>query len=89
MENNWTDAMVFTLDEELPEYPEILPGYRRAPKRESKLSEEDRKLAIRNALRYIHPKHHAKMAKEFARELEESGRKNIICPLRFKRKGLK
>ncbi len=67
-------AMIFTLDEELPEYPEILPGYRRAPKRESKLSEADRHLAVKNALRYIHPKYHEQMAKEFYQELEERGR---------------
>ncbi|MBO4920089.1 MAG: hypothetical protein J5365_08035, partial [Erysipelotrichaceae bacterium] len=54
-------AMIFTLDEELPEYPEILPGYRRAPKRESKLSDADKHLAVKNALRYIHPKHHEQM----------------------------
>ena len=74
MELNLQDAMIFTLDEELPEYPEILEGYRRAPKRESKLSEADRILAIKNALRYVHPKHHEQMAKEFAKELEERGR---------------
>ena len=67
-------AMIFTLDEKLPEYPEILPGYRRAPKRESKLSEADRHLAVKNALRYIHPKYHEQMAKEFYQELEERGR---------------
>ncbi len=67
-------AMIFTLDEELPEYPEILPGYRRAPKRESKLSDADKHLAVKNALRYIHPKYHEQMAKEFYQELEERGR---------------
>ena len=67
-------AMIFTLDEELPEYPKILPGYRRAPKRESKLSDADKHLAVKNALRYIHPKYHEQMAKEFYQELEERGR---------------
>ncbi|MBQ1505227.1 MAG: urocanate hydratase [Erysipelotrichales bacterium] len=84
MELNLEDAMVYTLDEELPEYPEILPGYRRAPKRESKLSEADKVLAIKNALRYIHPKHHAQMAKEFAKELNERGR---IYGYRFRPEG--
>lgn len=74
MNRDYQKAMVYTLDEELPEYPEILEGYRRAPRRESKLSEEDKKLAIKNALRYIHPKHHEQMAREFAKELEERGR---------------
>ena len=34
----------------------------------------DKALAIRNALRYIHPDHHAEMAREFAQELNEHGR---------------
>ena len=59
------------LDYELPEYPEIDPRYRRAPRRESHLSRADQALAIKNALRYIHPDHHAQMAKEFAQELAE------------------
>ena len=62
------------LDYELPEYPEIDPRYRRAPRRESHLSRADQALAIKNALRYIHPDHHAQMAKEFAQELAEHGR---------------
>ena len=45
------------LDYELPEYPEIDPRYRRAPRRESHLSRADQALAIKNALRYIHPDH--------------------------------
>ena len=69
-----TDAMTIKLDYALPEYPEFDPQYRRAPRRESHLSESDKALAIRNALRYIHPDHHAQMAKEFAQELEEHGR---------------
>ena len=68
------EAMTIKLDYELPEYPKMDPGYRRAPRRESKLSEADKALAIKNALRYIHPDHHAQMAKEFAQELEEKGR---------------
>lgn len=71
---NLADAMTIKLDYELPEYPAFEEGYRRAPRRESHLSEADKALAIKNALRYIHPDHHAKMAKEFAQELEEHGR---------------
>ena len=59
---------------ELPEYPAFVPGIRRAPRRESKLSDHDRELAIANALRYIPQEHHRAMAKEFAQELEEHGR---------------
>ena len=37
-------------------------------------SKEEKKLAIRNALRYFDPKHHAVLAPEFAEELEKYGR---------------
>ena len=62
------------LDYALPEYPEFVEGIRRAPRREAALSAADKQLAIRNALRYIHPDHHAQMAREFAQELEMHGR---------------
>lgn len=74
MTGNVNDAMTIKLDYELPEYPVFDALYRRAPRRESHLSEEDKALAIKNALRYIHPDHHQQMAKEFAQELEEHGR---------------
>ena len=74
MKTDFSDAMVIRLDDTLPDYPEFDPQYRRAPRRESKLSESDKALAIKNALRYIPPQHHAQMAKEFSRELEERGR---------------
>ena len=77
-------AMTIRLDYELPEYPAFVPGCRRAPRRESHLTEADKALAIRNALRYIHPDHHAQMAKEFAQELEEHGR---IYGYRFRPEG--
>jgi urocanate hydratase len=35
---------------------------------------EEKKLALRNALRYFHPKHHATLAPEFAAELNTHGR---------------
>ena len=68
------DAMTIQLDYELPEYPAFAEGIRRAPRRESHMTEADKALAIQNALRYIHPDHHEQMAKEFARELETRGR---------------
>ena len=77
-------AMTIRLDYELPEYPAFVPGCRRAPRRESHLTEADKAFAIRNALRYIHPDHHALMAKEFAQELDEHGR---IYGYRFRPEG--
>ena len=47
-----------------------------APKRviEGVLSEKEKRLAIRNALRYFPPQHHPILAPEFAEELERYGR---------------
>ena len=55
MSSTINDAMIIKLDYELPEYPAFEAGIRRAPRRESHLSEADKALAIKNALRYIHP----------------------------------
>ena len=77
-------AMTVKLDYDLPEYPTFEDGIRRAPRRESHLTQADKELAIKNALRYIHPDHHAQMAKEFAAELEEHGR---IYGYRFRPQG--
>ena len=56
------DAMTIMLDDVLPEYPSFDPAYRRAPRREAALTQADKELAIRNALRYIPVQHHAQMA---------------------------
>ena len=77
-------AMTVKLDYDLPEYPTFEEGIRRAPRRESHLTQADKELAIKNALRYIHPDHHAQLAKEFAQELEEHGR---IYGYRFRPQG--
>lgn len=45
-----------------------------APKRKDILSAEEKKLAIRNALRYFDKKHHEVLSKEFAQELINYGR---------------
>ncbi len=45
-----------------------------APKRKDILTQKEKQLALRNALRYFEPKHHKILAKEFAHELETYGR---------------
>ena len=42
---NLADAMTIKLDYDLPEYPAFEEGCRRAPRRESHLSEADKALA--------------------------------------------
>jgi urocanate hydratase len=45
-----------------------------APKRKEILSAEEKKLALRNALRYFEPQHHPELLPEFKSELETYGR---------------
>lgn len=45
-----------------------------APNRKEILSAEEKKLALRNALRYFEPQHHSELIREFAQELETYGR---------------
>jgi urocanate hydratase len=61
--------------------PNILPpkaaydlAINHAPKRKEILSKEEKKLALKNALRYFEPQHHAELIQEFSEELEKYGR---------------
>ncbi len=61
--------------------PDVLPpkkeydlSINHAPKRKEILSEAEKRLAIRNALRYFSAKHHKELAAEFADELKRYGR---------------
>lgn len=45
-----------------------------APKRKDLLSPKEKNLALKNALRYFNPKHHAQLIPEFKAELETYGR---------------
>ena len=58
----------------LPEHPGISVDVDHAPARRQILTQEEKKLALRNALRYF-PKHlHSELASEFAQELNTYGR---------------
>ncbi|MGX7666987.1 urocanate hydratase [Flavobacterium pedocola] len=61
--------------------PSVLPqpkayeaAINHAPKRKEILTDEEKKLALKNALRYFEPKHHATLIPEFKEELEKYGR---------------
>ena len=61
--------------------PDVLPPKKdfdleinHAPKRKDILSPEEKKLALKNALRYFDPKHHQELGFEFSEELEKYGR---------------
>lgn len=66
------------------EIPKMDPSIRRAPKRVVALTEEDIKLALKNALRYIPEEFHEMLAPEFLEELMEHGR---IYGYRFRPEG--
>ena len=50
------------------------PELNHAPRRKDILTPEEKKLAIRNALRYVPKDHHAALVKEFVAELDAYGR---------------
>ncbi|WP_192085303.1 urocanate hydratase [Algoriphagus sp. Y33] len=58
----------------LPAKKERNPSLSHAPKRKDILSSEEKKLALRNALRYFPQDWHAELANEFLTELKEFGR---------------
>lgn len=62
------------IPDELPPVQEYDLTVSHAPKRKDILSLEEKKLAIRNALRYFDPKHHPVLAQEFYDELIKFGR---------------
>jgi len=73
--------MTFFQQQILGGIPEVLPvlkpydlAINHAPKRKDILNKEEKKLALKNALRYFPAKHHAVLAPEFYHELETYGR---------------
>lgn len=82
MEKPFAEEIIKGIPEELPPYPSLSdPSINRAPIRRDCLSKEEKKLALKNALRYFDKKYHAVLAKEFAEELKNFGH---IYMYRFK-----
>ncbi|RKZ03379.1 urocanate hydratase [Candidatus Fermentibacteria bacterium] len=59
---------------EIPSMPPSAPGVNRAPARPDILTSEEKKLALKNALRYFPKQWHTTLAPEFAEELNTMGR---------------
>ena len=76
-------AMVVRLDF-LPEKKTFEPGIRRAPDRGFRLTKDQTKIALRNALRYIPEEYHEELIPEFLEELTSRGR---IYGYRFRPQG--
>ncbi len=58
----------------LPAPKTFEPGIRRAPSRGYSLKRNDTAIALKNALRYVPPEHHATVGPEFLGELRTTGR---------------
>ena len=67
-------AILEGIPEELPEPKAYDESINHAPKRKDILSDKEKALALKNALRYFPARHHAVLAKEFAHELRTYGR---------------
>ena len=62
------------IPDSIPETQPDLVGVDHAPARPNILNPTEKKLALKNALRYFRKKWHARLAPEFAGELEDDGR---------------
>ncbi|GAB4133566.1 MAG: urocanate hydratase [Raineya sp.] len=73
-EQNFQEAILQGIPNTLPAQATYDPSINHAPKRKDILSREEKKLALRNALRYFPAHWHSILAQEFAKELEAYGR---------------
>ena len=71
---NFRRAVRQGIPENLPEPKPWDSNVNHAPVRADLLSKEEKKLALKNALRYFDTKHHSILINEFAKELKEYGR---------------
>ncbi|SDL55624.1 urocanate hydratase [Salinimicrobium catena] len=78
---NFKQQILEGIPDRLPAAKAYDPNVNHAPKRKEILNSEEKKLALRNALRYFEPKHHAELLPEFREELDTYGR---IYMYRFK-----
>ena len=72
--NKFQEEILAGIPDELPEVKAYDPNINHAPKRKDILTQEEKALALKNALRYFPKKHHAVLAPEFAEELRRYGR---------------
>ncbi len=70
----FTAQILQGIPKELPQKKSLNPKVSRAPKRKQILTLEEKKLALRNALRYFPNNWHELLAEEFLEELNEFGR---------------
>lgn len=71
---NFKESIKQGIPNELPKAKPFEKDINHAPIRKEILNAAEKKLALRNALRYFPKKHHSVLAKEFAQELKDYGR---------------
>jgi urocanate hydratase len=71
---DFKNAILEGIPDTLPAPKDYDPKVNHAPKRKDILSAEEKKLALRNALRYFDQQHHEELLPEFRHELETYGR---------------
>ncbi len=74
MDHTFADAVREGIPSYLPPLQPYDVNVNHAPKRKDILTPEQKRLAVRNALRYFPPQLHAALAPEFAQELHDYGR---------------
>jgi urocanate hydratase len=74
MMNTFQEELRMGIPAELPEMPAYDTTINHAPKRKDILTADEKRLALRNALRYFPSNLHAQLAPEFAEELKTYGR---------------
>ena len=72
--STFKDSILEGIPKEIPSKKEFDTSINHAPKRKDILSLDEKKLAIKNALRYFPQDQHEFLSKEFAEELKEFGR---------------
>jgi urocanate hydratase len=73
-EKDFRKSIIEGIPDELPELKEYDANINHAPKRKDILNDNEKRLAVKNALRYFPVKFHEILAKEFASELKTYGR---------------
>jgi urocanate hydratase len=74
MSTDFKQAILAGIPAGLPPVRPLDPSVSHAPVRKNILTSEEKKLALKNALRYFPKEHHAVLASEFAEELKMYGR---------------
>ena len=83
IDSNFKNSILEGIPNKIPESKTFDNNINRAPLRKKILNSEEKKLALKNALRYFHKSMHEQLASEFLEELNKYGR---IYMYRFKPK---